>query len=163
MFVAIEDPSLDNAGSTWFPPPFGFPTTCKPLEDWKKTNHYKKITSKWSITWTNQLLDDYTRTVKDWLEVEFRKRSRSKISVSIFPADFTLDGADFSTAKISELKGQVAEKEDEEQKAVESKLHVATLQRDLTAALLYFSTYVLDENLQQSLWAQYHAYCKYVR
>ena len=75
MFVAIEDPSLDNAGSTWFPPPFGFPTTCKPLEDWKKTNHYKRITSKWSITWTNQLLDDYTRTVKDWLEVEFRTQS----------------------------------------------------------------------------------------
>ena len=73
MFVAIDDPSVDNAGSKWFPPPFGFPTTCKPLEEWKKTTHYKRITSKWSITWTNQLLDDYTRTVKDWLESEARK------------------------------------------------------------------------------------------
>ena len=99
MFVAIEDPSLDNAGATWFPPPFGFPTTCKPMEDWKKTSHYKRVTSKWSITWTNQLLDDYTRTIKDWLEKEFRKRSRTKISVSIFPADFTLEGASFDPAK----------------------------------------------------------------
>src|SRR6056300_2095738 len=140
MFVAIEDPSLDNAGATWFPPPFGFPTTCKPIEDWKKTTHYKRITSKWSITWTNQLLDDYTRTIKDWLEMEFRKRSRTKISVSIFPADFTLEGASSDPAKISELKEKVAQTEDDEQKAAETKLHVATLQRDLTAALLYFST-----------------------
>lgn len=150
MFVAIEDPSVDYAGSCWFPPPFGFPTTCKPLEDWKKTTHYKRITSKWSITWTNQLLDDYTRTVKDWLEVEVRKRKESKTRSSIYPPTFTLDGANYTTEVLAALEKKVEAGADDS----EEPLRLARLQRNLTAALLYFSTYVLDEEMKQSLWAQ---------
>ena len=83
--MAIQDPSIDDAGATWFPPPFGFPTTCKPLEEWKKTTYYKQIKSKWSITWTNKFLDDYTRTVKEWLGAEVLKRRESKSSLYLSP------------------------------------------------------------------------------
>ena len=104
MFQAIEDPSIDNADASWFPPPFGFPTTCKPLEEWKKSTYYKRVQSKWSITWTNKFLDDYTRTVKEWLGTEVRKRKESKTTASIYPADFTLEGANYTEAKLTALE-----------------------------------------------------------
>ena len=104
MFVAIRDPSIDDADATWLPPPFGFPTTCKPLEEWKKSTYYKQIKSKWSITWTNKFLDDYTRTVMEWLGKEVRKQKESKSTAAIYPADFTLDGADYSDAKLTALE-----------------------------------------------------------
>ena len=74
MYAAINDPTIDHADASWFPPPFRFPTTCKPLEEWRRSTHFKQIQSKWSLTWTNRLLDDYTRTVKDWLGKEVRKQ-----------------------------------------------------------------------------------------
>ena len=68
MFVAIEDPTADYTDSKWFRPPFGFATQCKPLEDWKRTTFYKQITTTWSESVANQVLDDYTRTVQEWLD-----------------------------------------------------------------------------------------------
>ena len=152
MYVAIQDPSLDYAEPQWFPPPFGLPTTCRPLEEWKKTKHYKQIDPSWSITWCNQVLDDYTKTVKDWLELQLRKRQDSKSRASIYPANFSLAESKHTAEELEAL--QKAADEDEDSQAAAEALRVAKLQRELDGALLYFATYVLDDTLKQSLWAQ---------
>ena len=151
MFVAIEDPTADYTDSKWFRPPFGFATQCKPLEDWKRTTFYKQITTTWSESVANQVLDDYTRTVQEWLDSQVRKKQGRRSIESIFPPNFKLsdDGQD-----AQELKSLTDAKSEDEDTL--EKLRVATLKRDLTAALLYFATYILDPALQRSLWAQYH-------
>ena len=136
----------------WFPPPFGLPTTCRPLEEWKKAKHYKQIDPSWSITWCNQVLDDYTKTVKDWLELQLRKRQDLKSRASIYPANFSLAESKHTAEELEAL--QKAADEDEDSQAAAEALRVAKLQRELDGALLYFATYVLDDTLKQSLWAQ---------
>ena len=94
---------------------------------------------------------DYTRTVQEWLDSQVRKKQGRRSIESIFPPNFKLSDDGQDAQELESLTDAKSEDDDELEK-----LRVATLKRDLTAALLYFATYILDPALQRSLWAQYH-------
>ena len=131
----------------WFPPPFGFPTTCKALELWKKSDGYKLIDPLWQKEFTETFLENYENMIQEWVAAKIRDRSGAKgprawDAPNIFGLSFTLKGFSPNEETLTTLKTAAeAKSENADANAVEE-LASYKLKALLTESLLYFLSIV---------------------
>ena len=106
MFVALEDFKTSTPeNNKIFPSPFAYPASCKALAEWKKSTQYKVIDVNVPRDWAMEMLDDFSKTVREWLRASF-----PKLRVS-HPAAFDADITEFrpDDDKLIEAKQKVSE------------------------------------------------------
>ena len=103
MFAPIEEiKNHTPTSSGTFPSPFPYPATCKPLEEWKKSVHYKVIDADIPRSWAHKILDEYTMVIREWLRSHHAKERLSH------PAAFDQEIDTFRPADTKLLEAKLA-------------------------------------------------------
>ena len=154
---------LSTQNEDWFPPPFGFPTTCPAIEAWKKSPHFVRLRADCAEATMINFLKDYERVVKEWLAKKIRTRLGEKATSwdvsEVYGPNFSLEDFSPDQDDLKEAEAEMAAFEAdpeakltvEEIKTKKSRVKTLKVKYALTAALLYFSDNILDEVLKEKL------------
>ena len=98
----------------WFEAPWNFPSTCKALSEWKRSDCYKLINNDMSVEFVEGFLENYELMIQEWVSNRIRSRTGTTRSSmwdepSVFGYEFTLRGWKPKPAEAKALQEAVDE------------------------------------------------------